>query len=128
MSNLSLIERSSEILTKYYENDIQPFLDAMHPEILWIGPAENQIIPGKARLEAAFRAEQNTLHFELHDLVILPVETGSPRAVEVILLFRVDTSGRMVRQSGQAARPTHLGAGGRADVHPCVPHLQRDHL
>ena len=120
MSNLSLIERSSEILTKYYENDIQPFLDAMHPEILWIGPAENQIIPGKARLEAAFRAEQNTLHFELHDLGGdgQPARSGGdpPLSGGHLLAGWYD-------QSGQAARPTHLGAGGRADVHPCVPHL-----
>ena len=48
MSNLSLIERSSEILTKYYENDIQPFLDAMHPEILWIGPGGKPDHPRQA--------------------------------------------------------------------------------
>lgn len=121
MSNLSLVERSSEILTKYYENDIQPFLDAMHPEILWIGPAENQIFRGKARLEAAFRAEQNTLHFELHDLVILPVETGSPRTVEVILLFRVDTfwPDGTTNQVKQRIQLTWVQAGGQMYIRVC---------
>ena len=72
-------------------------------------------------MQAAFRAEQNTLHFELHDLVILPVETGSPRAVEVILLFRVDTfwPDGTTNQVKQRVQLTWVQAGGQMYIRVC---------
>ena len=37
--------RSADILTKYYNNEIDSFLNACHEDILWIGPAEKHVIP-----------------------------------------------------------------------------------
>ena len=36
--------RSADILTKYYNNEIDSFLNACHEDILWIGPAEKHVI------------------------------------------------------------------------------------
>ena len=36
------------LLIHYYENDIQPFLDHCHKDILWLGPAKKQVIRTKA--------------------------------------------------------------------------------
>ena len=32
--------RSADILTKYYNNEIDSFLNACHEDILWIGPCD----------------------------------------------------------------------------------------
>ena len=36
--------RSADILTKYYNNEIDSFLNACHEDILWIGPAEKHVM------------------------------------------------------------------------------------
>ena len=69
---------TAELLLKYYDNDIQPFLDACADDVLWIGPAENQVIRTSRALKSAFAAEHNNLHFAVHDLKAVPLTTGSP--------------------------------------------------
>lgn len=80
-----------ELLLKYYDNDIQLFLDACADDVLWIGPAENQVIRTSRALKSAFAAEHNNLHFAVHDLKAVPLTTGSPHVCEVVLFFIVDT-------------------------------------
>ena len=38
---------TASLLIKYYDNDIQPFLDYCHEDILWFGPAKKQVIRTK---------------------------------------------------------------------------------
>ena len=56
------IRQSVHIITEYYENHLQPFFDAADDDLLWIGPAENQWMQGKATILAAFAQEDGTHH------------------------------------------------------------------
>ena len=49
--------RSADILTKYYSNEIDSFLNACHEDILWIGPAEKHVIRTRKALVDAFSQE-----------------------------------------------------------------------
>ena len=84
-------EQSAKILLSYYDNDIEPFLEACHPDVLWIGPGEGQVIKTQAALKDAFAAENNTLKFNVHDLSVTTLATSSPSVFEAILMFLVDT-------------------------------------
>ena len=91
MTIQDFVSLSGEILTQYYDNNITPFLDACHEDVLWIGPAEKQVIRTKKVLVNTFLSEQHKLKFVLHDLVITPLATTSNRVVEIIMFFMVDT-------------------------------------
>lgn len=86
-----IAELSARVLLAYYDNDIEPFLDACHPNVLWIGPGEGQIIHTQEALRNTFYAEKNNLKFAVHDLSVTALPTGSPSVVEVVLIFLVDT-------------------------------------
>lgn len=90
MNTSEIVARSVSILRSYYENDIQPFIDAMHQDIYWYGPCEGQIIHTKKSLEQAFMQEQNGLTFELYDMkteLLWKEKDGC----EVVMTFLVDT-------------------------------------
>ena len=57
-----IMTRSEDVLTRYYQNEIEPFLDSCDEDIIWIGPAENQIIKTRENLVNTFAAEENNLH------------------------------------------------------------------
>lgn len=81
---------SSDILTQYYENNTQPFFDHCHPDVLWLGPAEKQMIRSKKALVESFEKEDNQLHFKLYNLTATPIHISSS-CTEVLLTFIVDT-------------------------------------
>ena len=62
--------RSADILTKYYNNEIDSFLNACHEDILWIGPAEKHVIRTRKALVDAFSQEEHKLEFVLSDLKV----------------------------------------------------------
>ena len=53
--------RSADILTKYYNNEIDSFLNVCHEDILWIGPAEKHVIRTRKALVDAFSQEDHKL-------------------------------------------------------------------
>lgn len=63
MNIQKVIEKSIYIITQYYENEISYFLNSMHDDVLWLGPAENQRIESKALLVENFSKENNNLLF-----------------------------------------------------------------
>lgn len=63
MNIQKVIEKSIYIITKYYENEINYFLDSMHDDVLWLGPAENQRIESRVLLVKNFSKEKNNLLF-----------------------------------------------------------------
>lgn len=91
MRSEDIAELSARVLLAYYDNDIEPFLDACHPSVLWIGPGEGQIIQTQETLRNTFYAEKNNLTFAVHDLSVTTLPTGSPSVFEVVLMFLVDT-------------------------------------
>lgn len=91
MNIQEVAKQAADILIHYYDNDIQPFLDACDEDVLWIGPAENQIIRTKEALVAAFAAENNELKFVIYDLKVIPISTTNNHVCEIVLVFMVDT-------------------------------------
>ena len=81
---------STELLTRYYDNDVQPFFDCCHDDVLWMGPAENQIIRTKKALVEAFEKEENQLRFAVYNLTAVPCHI-CPNCTEVLMTFTVDT-------------------------------------
>ncbi len=78
------------LLTSYYNNDIQPFFDYCHDDILWLGPAKKQLLRTKKALIESFQKESNPLHFAVYDLTATPLHV-SANCTEVLLTFVVDT-------------------------------------
>ena len=91
MRSKDIAELSARVLLAYYDNDIEPFLNACHPNVLWIGPGEGQIIQTQETLRATFYAEKNNLKFAVHDLSVTALPTASPSVFEVVMMFLVDT-------------------------------------
>lgn len=91
MRTQEIVNKTADILIRYYGNEIQPFLDSCDEDILWIGPAEKQVIRGKQHLVDAFSQEQHELKFELHNFTVFPVPTGSGRVCVTMAFFQVDT-------------------------------------
>ena len=52
---------SADIITRYYNNEIEPFLAACHPDVLWIGPANTQIIRTRETLIKARLPKSTTV-------------------------------------------------------------------
>ena len=86
-----LADYTAQILLDYYENRIQPFLDACDEDVLWIGPAVGQVIRTKKALVAAFAAEKHELRFAVHNLTATLLPTGSSHVMNIFLSFLVDT-------------------------------------
>lgn len=93
MNITALVNRSADIITQYYQNNITPFLEAFHDDALWIGPAEKQILRTRDSIREAFAQEEHSLHFILHDLTLIPLTVGSRHACEIMAFYRVDTIG-----------------------------------
>lgn len=82
--------RSADILTKYYNNEINSFLNACHEDILWIGPAEKHVIRTRKALVDAFSQEEHKLEFVLSDLKVFSIGL-TECSCEVIMFFILDT-------------------------------------
>lgn len=82
--------RSADILTKYYNNEIDSFLNACHEDILWIGPAEKHVIRTREALVDAFSQEEHKLEFVLSDLKVFSIGL-TECSCEVIMFFILDT-------------------------------------
>lgn len=82
--------RSADILTKYYNNEIDSFLNACHEDILWIGPAEKHVIRTRKALVDAFSQEDHKLEFVLSDLKVFSIGL-TECSCEVIMFFILDT-------------------------------------
>lgn len=91
MTTQALLQLSADIITRYYNNEIEPFLATCHPDVLWIGPTNTQIIRTRETLIETFAEEHHNLRFEMHDLVTVPLMTPSNKVLEVLLFYDVDT-------------------------------------
>lgn len=91
MRTKDIVNKTADILIRYYNNEIQPFLDSCDKDILWIGPAEKQVIRGKQNLVDTFAKEEHELSFRLHNFTVFPVPTGSSRVCVAMAFFQVDT-------------------------------------
>lgn len=88
MKKSELPEYSKYIITEYYKNNIQPFLDSFAENCLWIGPAEGQMIYSKEALLNAFSAETHQLTFAMQNIELIPMSV-SRTSLDVILTYRI---------------------------------------
>lgn len=88
MKKKDLTKHTIFLITEYYNNHIQPFLDAFANDCIWIGPAEGQIIRGRDALHETFAAENNQLTFSVEDLQAIPLSVNSS-SLDVILTYIV---------------------------------------
>lgn len=91
MNIQELSDLTANLLLQYYDNNITPFLEHCHEDVLWIGPAEGQMIRTKKTLVETFAAEQHSLRFAVHALKATPLSTGSRNSMNILLTFLVDT-------------------------------------
>ncbi len=91
MQQQDIEQYAADVLLSYYANDVEPFLDACHDDIIWIGPAKGQYIQGKAELVKAFSSDRDSLRFDVKDLRVTPLPTGSPDVCSAAFRFQVDT-------------------------------------
>ncbi|MCI8326696.1 MAG: LytTR family transcriptional regulator [Lachnospiraceae bacterium] len=94
-----LQDTTVQLMTQYYNNKIEPFLEVIDEHILWVGPAEGQIIYGKETLVDTFSKEHHQLTFQVYDLCA-SIALSTRKCVEIFLHFSVDTfypDGKIIR-------------------------------
>ena len=91
MNKQEIMGMSLQILTDYYNNNTQPFLDSLDEKALWYGPAQGQFLCGREAIIAAWAAEpEHKLSFSLENSSVTAVSTSS-FFYEVIVCFDVTT-------------------------------------
>ncbi len=90
MNDDDLIARSILIITEYYQNNLEPYFESISDDVLWLGPANGQIIQGKQNIIDTWMAEEHNLTFTMGDIKaqsILPSSSVS----EVTLHYEICT-------------------------------------
>ncbi len=90
MEAQGIIKLTSDIIQKYYQNDIQMFLDHLDEKVLWYGPAKGQFLSGKQALCDSWANETNSLTFSLGNMRLDHTSTHNSYW-EVIASFPVTT-------------------------------------
>lgn len=90
MTSNELINKTISIITEYYNNHLQPFLDCLDQNVLWIGPTEGQELRGKDTIMNAFSSEVHQLTFtmgSIHGVCVTPHKAVG----EVLLHYNIYT-------------------------------------
>ena len=90
MKKDELIELSLFIITEYYKNNLEPFFEYVSDDVLWIGPAQRQLIKGRENLIQTFLAEKHDLTFTMGNIKVLCASPHS-RVREVLLRYDIYT-------------------------------------
>lgn len=90
MNNTSLEDLSIRIITEYYRNNIEPALHYIDENIIWVGPRLGQLIRGREELTRFFREAKTDLTFELGDIQLYDVSSGTS-SWEILLIYEVVT-------------------------------------
>lgn len=99
MNPKELQEKSMKILVKYYQNDVEPFLNALHPNVLWIGPLDGQVIYTKEAMVRAYMKDTNNITFHLLGLKSHIIHSTSVQC-DILMTFIVDSfypNGEVIR-------------------------------
>ena len=90
MDSKKMADLSNQIICKYYQNDVQPFLDFADEKVLWYGPAKGQFLSGREALLNAWAGEKHSLYFSLGNMR-LDHTSSHPSYCEVLASFPVTT-------------------------------------
>lgn len=90
MNTKNLIKLTTDIIQKYYNNEVQPFLDYMDENVMWYGPAKGQFLIGRDTAVKAWDKENNPLTFTIGSIKIDHV-TSHPAFCEIMASYTVIT-------------------------------------
>lgn len=90
MKKSDLIQKSITILTKYYQNELDPFFDSLADDVLWIGPRKGQVLRGKDTMIRAWAENFIVQHFSTGDISVMTASTGRNN-LEIMLEYDVLT-------------------------------------
>lgn len=85
-----MVDLTNDIVQRYYQNDIQPFLDHVDEKVLWYGPAKGQFLSGRQAVLDAWANEKHALTFTLGN-VRLDYTSSHSSYCEVMMSFPVTT-------------------------------------
>jgi hypothetical protein len=85
-----MVDLTNDIILKYYQNDIQLFLDHVDDKVLWYGPAKGQFLSGKQAVLDAWAREKHSLSFTLGNIWLDHISSNSTYC-EVMASFPVTT-------------------------------------
>ena len=78
------------IVSEYYRNNLEPFFEYIDENILWIGPADKQLLRSKDAIIEAWSKENPNLTFTMGNVTEYPVSL-TPKCCNVILTFPIYT-------------------------------------
>ena len=87
---ISLEERSANILIEYYNNNLDPYFEAMDKDFLWLGPSRGQWVYGKDNLKQMYEEENHNLTFDVGEMTTSMRMMGTS-VCEVIVSFDLTT-------------------------------------
>lgn len=90
MKKEEIIQKSVEMITEYYKDNLEPFFSSVSDDVLWIGPRSGQILQGRSQLMQAWETEDHNLLFSMGNITVKSLSTGRNN-LEVLLEYYVDT-------------------------------------
>ena len=90
MNAKEMVDLTNDIVQRYYQNDIQPFLDHVDEKVLWYGPAKGQFLSGRQAVLDAWAGESHSLSFSLGNICLNHISSHSSYC-EVMMSFPVTT-------------------------------------
>lgn len=90
MDKREIAEMTGEMVQRYYNNDIKPFLDHLDDKVLWYGPAKGQFLSGKQAIIDTWAAEKHSLTFTLGNIRLDHISSAKCYC-EVMVSFQVTT-------------------------------------
>ena len=85
-----IMKLSYNVVSRYYNNDLEPFFEYIDEDVLWIGPANKQILHTKRAIIEAWSKETSELTFTMGNVTEYSVPLKS-KCCCVILSFPVYT-------------------------------------
>lgn len=85
-----VLKLSYHIVSEYYRNNPEPFFEYIDENILWIGPAEKQLLRSRNAILKAWAKEESDLTFTMGNITEYPVPL-TPKCCCVVLTFPIYT-------------------------------------
>lgn len=85
-----ILRLSYRVVSEYYHNNLAPFFEYIDDNILWIGPADKQLLRSKAAIISAWSREKPDMTFSMGNVTEYPIPL-TPKCCNVILTYPVYT-------------------------------------
>lgn len=85
-----ILSISHYMISEYYNNNLEPFFEYIDEKILWIGPAEKQLLRSKAEIVEAWSKEASNLTFTMGNVTEYSVPL-TPKCCNVVIIFPIYT-------------------------------------